>query len=140
MLPTLKSDRIQCPILVFTLQLRQLNTSVKSLLTSMENAPYMKSLPGDVKEVQQDVAKFGSRMTEMEAQLVTLGLRNEERLTSAEVLKAYKKKILLHASGKGGGKIENYTNAYVQVIVYSFVYHLSSHTVIHLDSFYIMLI
>ena len=51
----------------------------------------------------------------MEAQLVTLGLRNEERLTTAEVLKAYKKKILLHASGKGGGKIENYTNAYVQV-------------------------
>ena len=38
----------------------------------MENAPYMKSLPGDVKEVQQDVAKFGSRMTEMEAQLVTV--------------------------------------------------------------------
>ena len=52
----------------------------------------------------------------MEAQLVTLGLRHEEKLTSAEVLKAYKKKILLHASGKGGGKIENYTNAYVQVI------------------------
>ena len=52
----------------------------------------------------------------MEAQLVTLGLRHEEKLTSAEVLKAYKKKSLLHASGKGGGKIENYTNAYVQVI------------------------
>ena len=52
----------------------------------------------------------------MEAQLVTLGLRHEERLTSAEVLKAYKKKILLHASGKGGGKIESYTNAYVQVL------------------------
>lgn len=60
----------------------------------------------------------------MEAQLVTLGLRNEERLTSVEVLKAYKKKILLHASGKGGGKIESYTNAYVQVIFKVFVSNL----------------
>ena len=57
----------------------------------------------------------------MEAQLVTLGLRHEERLTSAEVLKAYKKKILLHASGKGGGKIESYTNAYVQVLRILFI-------------------
>ena len=54
----------------------------------------------------------------MEAQLAILGLRHEERVTPAEVLKAYKKKILLHASGKGGGKIENYTSAYVQVNIF----------------------
>jgi len=50
-------------------QLRQLNSSVGRLLTSMDAAPYMESLPKDVKDVQKDVAKFGSRMTEMEQQL-----------------------------------------------------------------------
>ena len=83
---------------VFVLQLRQLNTSVKSLLTSMGDAPYMKSLPGDVKEVKGDVARFGSRMTEMETQLATvhssLTELKQQAQKSAEVRDLYTVQLL----------------------------------------------
>ena len=50
----------------------------------------MQSLPGDVKEMQKDVAKFGSRMTEMEEQLSTVQttvteLKDVDAHKSAEV-------------------------------------------------------
>ena len=38
----------------------------------MADAPYLKSIPGDVKEVKENVAKFGSKMTELESQLTSL--------------------------------------------------------------------
>jgi len=54
----------------------------------------------------------------MEAQLSILGLKSEEKCSVQDVLKAYKKKVLQHASGKGGGKIETYTNAFVELVKY----------------------
>ena len=46
----------------------------------MGDAPFMKSLPGDVIEVQKDVAKFGSRLTDMESELAKSELDFQSKL------------------------------------------------------------
>ena len=78
----------------------------------MGDAPYMKSLPGDVKEAREDVAKFGSRMTEMESQLSTvqssLAELKQQVHQSAEVRKRQQprdimKRVDREAGGSKGG-------------------------------------
>jgi len=56
----------------FSIQLHQINTSVEALLKSLADAPHLKSIPEDVKDVKENVAKFGSKMTELESQLTGL--------------------------------------------------------------------
>ena len=41
----------------------KLNVSVSSVLTSLENAPELKNLPGQVAEANKNMAKFGSHLT-----------------------------------------------------------------------------
>ena len=50
-------------------QLKQLNSSVITLLEELDAAPYLKTLPGEVSDVQKQVAQFGSRLTDLESQL-----------------------------------------------------------------------
>lgn len=50
-------------------QFQDLNLTVVSLLETIGGVPFIKTLPGDVKEVQKDVANFGSRLTDMESRL-----------------------------------------------------------------------
>ena len=69
----------------------------------------------------------------MDAYLLSLGMKTDEKYSAAEILKAcrsaelramlimimvnyfFRKKILAHASGKGGGKLEQYTTAFIEV-------------------------
>ena len=50
-------------------QLKQLNSSVITLLEELDAAPYLKTLPGEVSDVQKQVAQFGSRLTDLESEL-----------------------------------------------------------------------
>ena len=50
-------------------QLKQLNSSVVTLLEELDAAPYLKTLPGEVSDVQKQVAQFGSRLTDLESEL-----------------------------------------------------------------------
>jgi hypothetical protein len=47
----------------------QLNSSVVNLLEALNAAPYLKTLPGEVSDLQKQVAQFGSRLTDLESQL-----------------------------------------------------------------------
>ena len=49
--------------------MKQLNSSVTTLLDELDAAPYLKTLPGEVSDVQKKVAQFGSRLTDLESQL-----------------------------------------------------------------------
>ena len=40
-----------------------------NLLDALNAAPYLKTLPGDVSNLQNQVAQFGSRLTDLETQL-----------------------------------------------------------------------
>ena len=74
----------------------------------------------------------------MDSHLLALGMKTDEKYTAADILKAYRwevagsevtamlimiimgnyffrKKILAHASGKGGGKLEQYTISFIEV-------------------------
>ena len=53
----------------YFLQLMQLNSSVVNLLEALNAAPYLKTLPGEVSDLQKQVAQFGSRLTDLESQL-----------------------------------------------------------------------
>jgi len=50
-------------------QLHQLNSSVVTLLDALDAAPYLKTLPEKVSDVEKKVAQFGSRLTDLESQL-----------------------------------------------------------------------
>ena len=63
---------VYCMCFWFSFQLHQINASVEALLKSLADAPHLKSIPEDVKEVKENVAKFGSKMTELESQLTGL--------------------------------------------------------------------
>jgi len=54
---------------IISSQLKQLNSSVITLLEELDAAPYLKTLPGEVSDVQKQVAQFGSRLTDLESQL-----------------------------------------------------------------------
>ena len=47
----------------------QLNSSVVDLLEALKAAPHLKTLPGEVSDLQKQVAQFGSRLTDLETQL-----------------------------------------------------------------------
>ena len=74
----------------------------------------------------------------MDSHLLALGMKTDEKYSAADFLKAYRweaggsegpamlimiimghyffrKKILAHASGKGGGKLEQYTTSFIEV-------------------------
>ena len=85
----------------------------------------------------------------MDSHLLALGMKTDEKYTAADILKAYRwevegsevtamlimiitgnyffrKKILAHASGKGGGKLEQYTISFIEVR--NEIFHLPSVT------------
>jgi hypothetical protein len=53
---------------ILTSQLTALNLSVTSVMGNLENAPQLKTVPGDMAEVMKDLAQFGSRLADIENQ------------------------------------------------------------------------
>ena len=54
--------------LQYFLQFKELNSSVATLLHAFDAAPFLKTLPEEVSNVQNKVAQFGSRLTDLETQ------------------------------------------------------------------------
>ena len=50
------------------MQFQELNSSVATLLHAFDAAPFLKTLPEEVSNVQNKVAQFGSRLTDLETQ------------------------------------------------------------------------
>ena len=69
---TLYYNPAPCYLTNFFFQINQINASVATVLKALGEAPYLKSLSGDVQEMQKDVARFGSRLKEMETQLTNV--------------------------------------------------------------------
>ena len=55
--------------LIIKFKVRSLNTSVEGIHLSLAAAPELQMLPAEVSEVKNDVAKFGARLTELEAKV-----------------------------------------------------------------------
>lgn len=49
-------------------QMHSLNNSVASVLTSLANAPQLKSVPADIADLKREFGQFGSRLTDVETQ------------------------------------------------------------------------
>ena len=62
-------------------QLNSLNSSVSSVLTSLINAPQLKTVPDDIVEIKKDLAQFGSRLTDVENEMIATsnGLQNVQK-------------------------------------------------------------
>ena len=67
-----------------------LNESLEVVRESLKAAPELKTLPDEVQEVKEDVAKFGVRITEMEKRLSesSLIVREEAVEKTANELKS----------------------------------------------------
>ena len=48
--------------------MHSLNNSVASVLTSLANAPQLKSVPADIADLKREFGQFGSRLTDVETQ------------------------------------------------------------------------
>ena len=55
--------------------MQTLNSSVKSVLTSLENAPQLKNVPIDISNLREEFGQIGSRLTDVEH-----GIKNMDSL------------------------------------------------------------
>ena len=55
--------------------MQTLNSSVKSVLTSLENAPQLKNVPTDISNLREEFGQIGSRLTDVEH-----GIKNMDSL------------------------------------------------------------
>ncbi len=72
-------------------QLSGFNRSVSSIISSLASAPGLKDLPQDVEQINVDLAKFGSRLTEVESKMLKPDLNAADRVMLAQRSKKQQK-------------------------------------------------
>ena len=108
--------------------MHSLNNSVASVLTSLANAPQLKSVPADIADLKREFGQFGSRLTDVETQTTS---SSEELKKMQNIIKSMpntsSKQMVNDVSSKVGFRYcymtttasENYLIFFLVFLIYS---------------------